>query len=136
MANLLVIDDEADIRDGLRDLLVSRGHSVIEAGDGAEGLMQLAGNDIDLVLVDIIMPSKEGIETIKEIRRMSPEVRIVAMSGHPSKDFYLDLASRLGANAVLCKPFQPAELSKTMLRALGEPFLDRRSDRRNSVLQR
>jgi len=118
MASLLIVDDEPEIREGLRDLLVSCGHSVVEADDGAHGLLQLARHDVDLVLLDIIMPCKEGIETLQEIRRACPSVGIIAMSGHPSKDFYLGLAQRLGADAVLCKPFQPAELTRAMLHVL------------------
>ena len=114
MANLLIVDDEADIREGMRQLLIAHGHSVIEAGNGAAGLAQLAQNRVDLVLMDIVMPGKEGIETIMEIRRLWPNMKIVAMSGRPRKDIFLDVASKLGADAILHKPFQPGALSKTV----------------------
>jgi DNA-binding response OmpR family regulator len=115
MARVLVVDDDADIREGVHDVLAACGHSVLEAANGAIGLRQLANNNVDLVLMDILMPDKEGIETIQEIRRVQPDKRILAMSGCEARHDYLDFARYLGADAVLTKPFQPAEL----LEAIG-----------------
>lgn len=110
MANVLVVDDDPEIRDAVRQLLENRGHSVVEAGNGEAGLRQLANSQIDVVLIDILMPNKEGLETIREIRSIQPDKRIVAMSGYGSKDLYLPTAIRFGADVFLTKPFQPAEL--------------------------
>jgi CheY-like chemotaxis protein len=115
MARVLVVDDDADIREGVHDVLAGCGHSVLEAANGAFALRQLASHSVDLVLMDILMPDKEGIETIQEIRRTQPDKKILAMSGCVARHDYLDFARYLGADAVLTKPFQPAEL----LEAIG-----------------
>jgi DNA-binding response OmpR family regulator len=115
MARVLIVDDDADIREGVHDVLAACGHSVLEASNGTVGLQQLTRNNVDLVLMDILMPDKEGIETIQEIRRMQPDKKILAMSGCEARHDYLDFAKYLGADAVLTKPFQPAEL----LEAIG-----------------
>src|SRR5687768_12074125 len=81
MPKILLIDDDDAFRKVVRLALTSMGHDVIEACDGGEGLRLLKANSIDLVLTDLIMPDKEGIETIMEIQRMRPELKIIAMSG-------------------------------------------------------
>lgn len=114
MAHVLVVDDDADIREGVHELLTACGHSVTEAANGAIGLRELASNTVDLVLMDILMPQKEGIETIQEIRRAQPNKKIVAMSGCAARHTYLEFARSLGADAVLTKPFQPSKLLETI----------------------
>jgi len=118
MARVLIVDDDPYIREGVHDVLKACGHSVIEAENGAVGLDRLATHSVDLVLVDLVMPRKEGIETIQEIRRAQPDKKIVAMSGCDAKGTYLGFAKRLGADAVLSKPFQPADLLETIGRVL------------------
>jgi CheY-like chemotaxis protein len=81
MARILVIDDERIIRTIVKHALEEDGHEVIEAGDGEEGIQLYRKNPTDLVVTDIIMPRKEGIETIKELRRNYPDIKIIAMSG-------------------------------------------------------
>ena len=119
MARVLVVDDDPDIREGVHHMLAACGHSVIEAENGAVGLERLATNGIDLVLMDLLMPHKEGIETIQEIRRLQPDKKIVAMSGCDAKHTYLGFAKWLGADAVLIKPFQPNELIEAIARVLA-----------------
>ena len=111
MANILVIDDEVDIRGFLRIALERDGHAVTEAGDGAAGTRILAAQPIDLVITDIIMPNKEGIETIIEARRDNPGLRIIAISGggRGGAD-YLKVAERLGADRTFAKPLSPTAL--------------------------
>jgi CheY-like chemotaxis protein len=121
MAKVLVVDDDAEIRDGVRQLLENRGHSVVEAADGEAGIRQLADPEIDVVLIDLLMPTKEGLETIREIRSAHPNKKIVAMSGYGSKDLYLPTAVRFGAEVFLTKPFTPGELLAAMARLLSEP---------------
>ena len=119
MAKILIIDDEAAIRENVCEFLVAGGHSVIEANNGAVGIQQIARNCVDIALVDMVMPCKDGVETIKEIRQMCPDVKIIAMSGRPYKDLYLSIARKMGADAVLAKPFQPAELGDAIAAALA-----------------
>ena len=112
MPLILVIDDQAQIRKMARHILSMAGHSVIEAGDGAVGLKQLASHRPAIVLTDILMPGTEGLETIFAIRRAAPDVKIIAMSGSGGNcGFdYLEMAERAGADATLSKPFRAAEL--------------------------
>ena len=121
MARVLIVDDDADIREGVHDMLAACGHSVFEASNGAIALRQLTSNCIDVVLTDILMPDKEGIETIQEIRRIQPDKKILAMSGCEARHEYLDFARYLGADAVLTKPFQPAELLEAIGSVLSVP---------------
>src|SRR5260221_4424854 len=81
MIHILVIDDEAAVRTLIRQILEEEGHQVDEATDGEEGLARLQSTHIDLVITDIFMPHKEGIETILALRRQFPNVKIVAISG-------------------------------------------------------
>ncbi len=112
MALILVIDDEPEMRRLLRRILVGAGHRVIEAENGASGLRHLERERPDLVITDILMPDKDGIETIQEIRSAQAGMRIIAMTGGGRyQGFeYLDIAKALGADALLSKPFRSAEL--------------------------
>ena len=112
MARILIIDDEELVRLTLRQMLERAGHDVEEARNGREGLDVYRQKPAELVITDIIMPEKEGIETIIELRRDYPEVRIVAISGGGRmKDMdYLRLAREFGAHCVLAKPFQIADV--------------------------
>jgi len=121
MALILVIDDSEVMRALVRRMLERDDHSVIEAQDGEVGLYLFTSCAPDLVVTDLIMPNKEGIETIKEMRRMRPDARIIAMSGSidVTGGLYLRVASKLGADEVLEKPFQPAQLLRAVDRLLG-----------------
>jgi DNA-binding response OmpR family regulator len=112
MSKILVIDDDKLIRSMVSQTLIAQGHEVIEAGDGNEGIDIYCRSQPDLVITDIIMPEKEGLETIKEIRDRSPQARILAISGGGrlgTMDF-LQIARKLGADRILHKPFDPDEL--------------------------
>lgn len=109
---VLVIEDEAALRQTIRRMLESAGHEVVEAENGRTGLEAFRKNLLDVVITDIIMPNKEGIETIRDIRALNPGIRIVAISGGGrTKNFdFLRIAGKLGANATLAKPFQRQQL--------------------------
>jgi len=108
----LVIDDDDFVRATIAAILETAGYDVIEASDGQQGLQQFLRNAVDLVITDILMPSKEGIETIVDIRQRDREVRIIAVSGggNIGSGSVLHAAQRLGADAVLSKPFTKDEL--------------------------
>jgi CheY-like chemotaxis protein len=113
LALILVIDDEAAIRQMIRRILERAGYSVIEAPGGRAGIKLLRNQPVDLVMTDIIMPDMEGIETILQIRRDFPAIRILAMSGGGAakvSSVYLDAALKLGADAILPKPFRASAL--------------------------
>ena len=107
MAHILVVDDEIQIRDVLRTVLERVGYEVTEAGDGVEGLQIYAEGNIDLVVTDIIMPEKGGIDTIMDLRRDYPDVKIIAISGGGmcGDVSYLDMALGVGADRAIGKPF-------------------------------
>jgi DNA-binding NtrC family response regulator len=110
MARILVIDDEPGIRAVLQAVLTRGGHTVLSANDGAIGLAAFIADRPDLVITDIIMPEKEGIETIRAIRKLDPLVPIIAISGggRTANADYLPLAAKFGATATLPKPFGAA----------------------------
>ena len=112
MARILVIDDEDLARFTLRKFLQSAGHIVLEAKDGKEGLALLNKDPCDLVITDIIMPEKEGLETILELRQANPCLPIIAISGGGWGGYsgYLEAAQSFGANCSLAKPFAQEEL--------------------------
>ena len=113
MAKVLVIDDDPGFRRMIRMILARMHHDVVEAKDGNEGVARFTADRPDLVISDIVMPDKEGIETILEIRAMAPDAKIIAMSGGGVSvgTGYLAAALKLGANLILAKPFRPAELT-------------------------
>lgn len=119
MASILVIDDEDEVRYAIRAVLEDSGHRVSEAETGNDGLRHLENADFDLILCDIIMPDKEGIETIIEIRSKKPEQKIIAMSGggRIKKEDYLAVAAAVGATYTVSKPFDAETLSE-MVRSL------------------
>jgi DNA-binding response OmpR family regulator len=87
------------------------GHEVIEAEDGVEGLRVFRTESPDIVVSDIVMPKKEGIETILELRRENPALLILAISGNlTGSTNYLHFAEKLGANGTLAKPFRATDL--------------------------
>jgi CheY-like chemotaxis protein len=107
MARILLIDDDDDLRTMLSLTLAHFGHTVVEARNGKEGLALLPSAQADLVITDIVMPEKEGIETITELRKNCPKLKIIAMSGggRGNAGDYLHTAKFMGATKVLAKPF-------------------------------
>ncbi|MCK4986169.1 MAG: response regulator [Desulfobacterales bacterium] len=114
---VLVIDDTAEIREMINKMLSVEGYDVLEAANGKEG-MQIISNEpeIDLVITDLIMPEKEGIETIREIKQDYSHIRILAISGGGKIDSqnYLAIAKGMGADLTLSKPFVKQDLLKAV----------------------
>lgn len=110
MARILIIEDDPNMRSLLELTLRSAGHQVQSAPHGGEGLKCQAASPAELVITDIFMPEKEGLETIRALRRADPKLKIMAMTGLPDLGDPLTAARRLGANSTLEKPFQPHEL--------------------------
>jgi len=122
MATILVIDDEPRMLRVIGEILRGAGHTVVDAGSGDAGVREIGRQKIDLVITDIIMPDKEGIETIGEIKQDHPEMPIVAISGGSLKGAgsYLETAAALGASATLAKPFHGFELLEVVNFALSQ----------------
>ncbi len=112
MTTILVIDDDFYVREMLKTVLEDAGYNVLEAADGNVGIRLFNENKVHLIITDIIMPEKEGLETIQELKKTSPETKIIAMSGGAKvgPTTYLKLAQRLGANKVFQKPISITEL--------------------------
>ena len=113
---ILLIDDESAIRKLFIKKLAGRGYEIIEACDGKEGLKLYHETRPDLVITDLVMPEKEGIETITELKREFPDVKIIAISGGERNvpDGYLQIAKILGAKRTFSKPIDWPELIKTV----------------------
>lgn len=122
MAKILLIEDDDHLRPTLARFLESLGHQVLEAADGKQGVEIFADASADLVVTDLIMPEKEGLETMTALRATDPTVKVIAISGlTPRSAFYLQLATKLGADLTLPKPFTLEALSKAVDQVLAKP---------------
>lgn len=112
MPRILVVDDEELARFTLREILEGAGHEVVVATNGKEAIAFQKAHPFDLIITDILMPEKEGVETIIELKRDYPTLKIIAISGGGrtrNLDF-LGLAEEFGADKILAKPFSEQEL--------------------------
>ena len=116
---ILVADDEAPIRRVLRLKLEECGYDVCEASNGREAIQAIDEAPVDLVITDIIMPEKDGIETILALRKRQPDVKAIAISA-PSNQLFLDSARGLGAARTFEKPLNLAELAAAVKELLDE----------------
>ncbi len=112
MAQILIIEDDCEVRSMLAALLSRQGHDVRQACDGQEGIHAFRTAPCDLVITDLIMPQKEGLETIIDLRSEFPELLIIAISGgsRGNHDNYLRTAKLCGAARIFSKPFDNQEL--------------------------
>jgi CheY-like chemotaxis protein len=120
MVHILVIEDDDSVRGALSQTLERLGYAVASASNGREGLQRALEHTPDLVITDLIMPDTEGLETIIELRRRSPQVKIIAISGggRLSNENYLSVARKFGAHGTLAKPFSREELKAAISAAL------------------
>lgn len=126
MTRVIIIDDEEDIRVVLKETFVREGFDVAVASDGTEGLNLIRETGADVVITDIIMPGRDGVETAYDIRMEFPNTKIIVMSGggntapmdyQPnaiSTSSYLASAESLGADLTMTKPFDRQELIKAV----------------------
>ncbi len=122
MARVLVIDDEASIRLMLKETLEQDGHKIVEALNGEEALKMFGLDQFDLVITDLVMPRKNGIDLIMDIKHQAPNSRIIAISGGggmSGRFDYLPIAELVGADAILSKPFMLQELKDTVSQILA-----------------
>jgi CheY-like chemotaxis protein len=121
MARILVVDDDERVRELLRAQLERGGHEVREAADGLAVLAAYRSFTPDLVLLDMFMPRRDGLEAIRELRGEFPQARVVAMSGGGAySDFEpLRAAIAFGAAAALVKPIAPEELRRAIEQVLA-----------------
>jgi CheY-like chemotaxis protein len=118
MKNILVLDDNEDIRRLLILMLSVEGYNVHDAAETDTAFKIIRNTHIDLIITDLIMPDKDGLEVIIELRRDFPDIKIIAVSagGRIGPSTYLDMANKLGAHRVFNKPFNQQEI----IQAVGE----------------
>jgi CheY-like chemotaxis protein len=120
VARILLVEDDEAVREILRKTLVSAGHEVEEAPNGAVAVAAYRRQASDVVITDLVMPEKDGLEAIMELRRLDPAVKIIAMSGGGRSlgpgQLYLESARLFGALRILAKPFT----AKALLKAVSE----------------
>ena len=121
MARILIIDDDQDVRGLIRAFLEPDGHIISEAGNGEEGLRQHGQSPAEIIISDIFMPEKDGLQVIRTLAKSG--VRIIAISGGMQFDNadFLNLARKLGAAQVLYKPFDQQQLRAAISAALAKP---------------
>jgi DNA-binding response OmpR family regulator len=112
MANILLVDDDAPLLRLVVEYLSRAGHAVTTAANGNEAMRLVQDSTFDLVITDLIMPEKEGMAIIMDLRRTIPTLKIIAISGGGRIDGgdYLAIAKQLGASETLSKPFSAKEL--------------------------
>ena len=113
MALILVVDDEEPIRDILREALEGAGHRVVTANDGRDALRVYHAQRPDVVITDIVMPRRSGIDLVLELSHVSPAPKIIAMSGVTGKDF-LDSAREANVARTFVKPFDIREVMRAV----------------------
>ncbi len=109
MANVMVVDDEEAVRQLFQEILIGSGHIVIEAENGEEAIKILNTMSIDLVVTDLVMPEKSGLELIMDIAEIHPKLPIIAISGGggiTGRFDYLPIAKLIGAKRIVNKPFK------------------------------
>ncbi|MCE3223174.1 MAG: Signal transduction response regulator, receiver domain [Nitrospira sp.] len=119
-ASILIIDDDAALREVLRVGLEAAGHTVRDMKNGREGIRAFRKAPCDLVITDIYMPERDGLELIEALRRTHPHVKIMAMSGASGTMDYLNKARLLGAVMVMQKPFVISALLNAVAELIRE----------------
>ena len=123
MTKVLIIDDDTWVLSTIARVLRAKGYDSLTASDGRAGIQLFHREKPALVITDIVMPEQEGIETIRELRTLDPQIKILAMSGggRVGNTDLLTWAMELGASATLAKPFDPEDLFGAIEQLLGEP---------------
>ncbi len=121
-SRILVIEDDNEVRELLRILLCRVGHDVEVASDGVAGIHAFRTHPADLIITDLVMPGKEGLETIIDLRREFPNLKIIAISGGglDGQSNYLNAAQLCGATITFRKPFKNIELIEAVNGLLSE----------------
>jgi DNA-binding NtrC family response regulator len=124
MAGILVIDDDPDYREILRELVEAKGHTVLEAGGADEGMRVYLSERVDCVISDLMMPEKNGLELLKEMKMVRPDTLFIMITGYPTIETAVR-AMKQGAYDYLMKPVEMDQLAGVLNRALGTLELKR-----------
>lgn len=111
-SRILIIEDDAEVRELLKTLLSRAGYDISVASNGMEGIHSFRTDPTDLIITDLVMPKKEGLETIVDLLREFPDLKIIAISGGglDGQNNYLNAARLCGATLTFRKPFKNQEI--------------------------
>lgn len=118
MAMILVVDDAAFMRKKCAQLLVENGHTVVEAGNGAEAIAKYQETKPDGVLMDITMPDMDGLQALKQLRQLDPNARIAMVTAMGQQSMVMD-ALKSGARDFVVKPFDSDRVQAAVQKLLG-----------------
>jgi len=122
MYNILIVDDEAPVRSLLSDVLQNEGYHTYTASTGIEASEIYNNNKIDLIITDLVMPEKGGIDLIMELKKKNPNVKVIAISGGggiTGRFDYLPIAKLVGASQIIAKPFQITDIRAQVAKLLA-----------------
>ena len=122
MKRILIIDDEQIVLEVLRKILELEGYEVVTAANGDEGIELFSQKPFDLVVTDMVMPEKDGLQTILDLRKEDPDLAVIAMSGGGtiSKERYLAVAGYLDGIITITKPFSLESITEAVAKLLSE----------------
>lgn len=121
--SILIVDDEPEIREMLEMMLGKAGYDTETVANGEEAVNKCKMKCYDLLITDVVMPEKDGVATMLELRDLCPEVKIIAMSGGGviPPETYLEVAAKLGASKTFTKPLDTRELLNAVRELIGKP---------------
>ena len=122
MKTVLVVEDDRQMGEMICRAVEAEQWQCLDAANGNEAIRVCENETVDAVVCDLIMPEKEGVETIVEMRQRWPDLPVIAISGGGMRpgEYYLEIARRIGARATLSKPFEPDELIARLRTILGD----------------
>jgi DNA-binding response OmpR family regulator len=122
MATILVVEDDLQVGKLFHDMLTRIGHHSVVVSNGNEATRLFSQQSFDLVITDIFMPEKDGLEVIRELKTANPSVKVIAISGggKTRAPIYLEMARKLGADQTLNKPFELKQLMRSVEDLLRE----------------
>ncbi|MBN1410303.1 MAG: response regulator [Spirochaetales bacterium] len=123
MAKVLIVDDFEFARRSIQSILKRMGYDTITASDGAEATEKIRANKLDLLIIDVVMPKKGGIEALLECQSYLSGVKIIVITGNVSQDSdaFVSLTKSVGVDETLHKPFKKEVLIETVTRLIGKP---------------
>lgn len=118
MARILIMDDDAAVRTALKKLLQQEGHEITEAQNAAEGAKIYSVSTLDLIITDLLMPERDGVEALLELRSQYPDIKTIVISGDAPE--FLPIVEDLGANRTIAKPFKNQDVLTAVRELLAE----------------
>lgn len=119
MKKVLIVDDDAELRSNLSEILKGAGYHIAEAPSGKEAVEEITSKDFDIVLLDLMMPKMSGIDVLKEIKKIKPKIRVIMITAFATVENAVD-AIKKGASDYISKPFRIDDLLTTIRRVIEE----------------